>query len=312
MNMSSPNPILLEAAAWHARLHGQGLVPRDTLAEHERWLRGDVARRLAYADVCAAAFAAEQFEGDVLRPAPLPVLRLRSRARAWVAGVALGCAVMAIAWQGQRPLDRLRSDVHTAEAEVREIELEDGSKVWLGADSALAYQFDADGRELRLLRGEAFFDVQPDKSRPFRVVAGEVTATALGTRYAVSHRGAARVDVQVEEGTVEVRRDGSDPVRVQAGQQVSVEARVGEVRTLAAAELDWRRGLLVFDEAPAHEVVARLDAYIPGRVVLLSREGDARISAAITAADARPSLLAIAAREGWRADGIPGLVLVLH
>lgn len=316
MNLYSPDPLLLEAAEWHARLHGQGMVARETLALHERWMSENPARRLAYADVCAAAFAAEQFGGELL-PASLPqvaapIARRRSRVGAWFVGAALGCAVVALAWQGQRPLDRFRSDHYTAEAEVREVRLDDGSRVWLGADSALALDFRADGRDVQLVRGEAFFDVRPDPSRPFRVSAGAVSATALGTRYAVAHRSAGRIDVQVEEGTVEVRRDGVDPIRLTAGQQVQVEHTIGAVRPLASTELDWRHGLLVFDEAPATEVVARLDAYIPGRVVLVSPRSDVRISAAITVADARPSLLAIAARQGWRADGVPGVVLVLH
>lgn len=315
MSQTTPDPLLLEAAEWHARLHGHGLVPRETLAAHDQWMRTSPEHRLAYAEVCAAAYAVEQCGAAAL---PLPAarrevaLRPRSRVGAWLVGAALGCSVIALAWQGQRPLDRLRSTHYTAEAEVREVRLEDGSTAWLSADSAIALRFDAASREVVLLRGEAFFDVEPDSSRPFRVRAGEVSATALGTRYAVAHRGDARVDVQVEEGTVEVARPGSEPVRLVAGQQVKVGGQFGPPQPLAGKELDWRNGLLVFDEVPASEVVQRLDAWIPGRVVLMSSRGDAPVSAAINVADARPALLAIAARQGWRAEGVPGLVLVLH
>ena len=67
----------------------------------------------------------------------------------------------------------------------------------------------------------------------------------------------------------------------------------------------------MLEDAPLAEAVARLDAWIPGRVLLLGRS-DKRVSAAIAVADAPAALEAIAAREGLQVEAIPGVVMVVH
>jgi transmembrane sensor len=297
------------AAEWQARLYD---APADTVLRtaFDEWLRRDLRNRLAYADVCAAAFALEQAQAEAL-PSRVPAVARRGRGL-WY-GLAASLLVLTFAWQGMRPIDALRSDLRTAEGELREFALPDGSHAWLGGDTALALDF-ADGRRsIEVLRGVAMFDVVKDPSRPFVVSAGETTATAVGTRYAVSHRAGA-VLVEVEEGKVAVADTAArEPLMVTAGQQVRRDANglPAAASPLAAGALDWRRGLLVLEDAPLDEVVARLDAWIPGRVLLLGRP-QARVSAALAVADAPAALEAIAAREGLQVEAIPGVVMVVH
>jgi transmembrane sensor len=313
MNSHSPLPgatddRLEQAGEWQARLHD---APSDAAlrAGLDDWLRRDLRNRLAYAEICAAAFALEQ-AGEA------PDVRATARAagprRGVWPGLAASLVVLFFAWQGLRPLDALRSDVRTAEGEVREVALPDGSRAWLAGDTALALEFDGAGRELVLLRGEALFEVRPDASRPFVVHAGDTAATAVGTRYAVT-RVRGDVLVQVEEGKVAVAAGQAPAVRVEAGRQIrAIAGHVPAVTApLEAGALEWRRGLLVFEDTPLADAVARLDAYIPGRVVLLG-QSQARISAAIALADAPAALAALAAREGLAVEAIPGVVMVVH
>ena len=312
MNSRSPLPGSADdrlelAGEWQARLHD---APADAVlrAAFDEWLRRDVRNRLAYADICAAAFALEQSEAG----APVRAVRGASvRRNAWL-GVAASLVALFFAWQGTRPFDALRSDHRTAEGEVREIALPDGSRAWLAGDSALAVDFNDTQRDLVLVRGAAFFEVVPDASRPFVVSADETSATAVGTRYAVT-RLRRDVLVQVEEGKVAVSGLDAVPVAVDAGRQIRSQAGrlPAESSALDAGALDWRRGLLVFEDTPLAEAVARLDAYIPGRVLLIG-PSRARVSAAIALADAPAALAAIAAREGLAVEAIPGVVMVVH
>ena len=312
-NRLQPEPVLAEAAQWHARLHADVRAATALRPAFEQWLALDVRHRLAYADVCAVDYAAQQSDTEAERDF-VPVVGRGRPLRTWVAGATLSLVVLFFAWQGARPWDRLRADLHTTESEVREFALDDGSRAWLAGDSALALQYAPDGRGLHLLRGEAFFEVQRDPSRPFAVRAGAVTVTAVGTRYSVSHRRAGAILVEVEEGKVAVALADGRTQPVAAGEQLRIDADgIGnELLPLASRASTWRDGLLVFDETPAADAVAQLDAYIPGRVVLTADARTTRISAAIAVTDAKSALLAIAEREGWRADGIPGVVLVLH
>ncbi len=302
------------AGHWYACAQG-ALHDAAVRAEFERWLGSDPRHRLAYAEVCAVAYALEQFEAEPVHATPAPSRRVAARPhRARVGGVALSLLLLVVAWQGTRPWDRLRSDLHTAEGEVREFVLADGSRAWLAGDSALALDYSAATRGIRLLRGEAHFAVEPDTARPFVVKAGTTTATALGTRYAVSHRGAGAVTVEVEEGRVAVHAGEISVGTLTASQQMHIDGNgvAGPSVALDSGALEWRQGLLVFDETPLAEAVVRLDAYVPGRVVLLGAVGTRRISAAIALSDASASLAAIAAREGLKVDGVPGVMMVLH
>jgi len=300
---------LEQAGEWHARLQDGGHDAALRTA-FENWLGRDLRNRLAYADVCAAGYALEQAEIEVPATRHAPARAARPFRPLWL-GLAASLFVLVLAWQGTRPLDALRSDLRTAEGETQQFELPDGSTAWLAGDSAVALDFGDGRRDLVLLRGEAMFDVVKDPSRPFVVTAGDTSATAVGTRYGVAHRAEAVV-VEVEEGRVSVET-GAAPVLVDAGQQIRRDTRglAAQPSPLPGGSPDWRRGLLVFEDATLAEAAARLDAWIPGRVIIVGAPS-VRVSAAIATADAPAALAAIAAREGLAVESIPGVVTVVH
>jgi transmembrane sensor len=65
------------------------------------------------------------------------------------------------------------------------VALADGSIARLAPDSAISVTYAANRREVRLLKGEAWFDVRHDPGRPFYVNAKGVTTTVLGTAFDV-------------------------------------------------------------------------------------------------------------------------------
>lgn len=90
--------------------------------------------------------------------------------------------------------------------EIIAIRLEDGSSVNLYPASEISYKahFEVDSRQIDL-KGEAEFNVAPDKQRPFTVFAGETATTALGTIFRVANVvEAAYTDVQLIEGKIRV------------------------------------------------------------------------------------------------------------
>jgi FecR protein len=81
------------------------------------------------------------------------------------------------------------------------VTLADGSHVELNSQSAIAIHYDAGQRRVRLLEGEAWFEVSPDPVRPFVVEASGGTVTALGTAF--------NVDAEKERAHVTVTSRGS-------------------------------------------------------------------------------------------------------
>lgn len=80
---------------------------------------------------------------------------------------------------------------------VKEITLPDGTVVTLNAGSALEFpsRFTLNNREVKL-RGEAYFEVRPDATKPFIVSSGNVRVMVLGTAF--------NVDTKEQSGSMEV------------------------------------------------------------------------------------------------------------
>lgn len=221
-----------EAAQWFARLRGPDA---ETLRpEFEAWLARGAEQRAAY-NRAAEIFAM----GKLLAPAD-PVQAPPPRRPVRTAALAL-CALAVVAagsWgalriaTGPDPAQRLAGAQDsrtwtTLAGETRTIRLADGSTLTLGGTSAVAARFDATGRRLRLLRGQARFAVAHE-ARPFVVFAGKGSITARGTLFEVILAPAGRVDVRLLEGAIDVAVPGggrSAPLirPLHAGERIAFE-----------------------------------------------------------------------------------------
>lgn len=334
MDDSSNPPSLLEAAAhWHVRLREGGAEVDEAFT---RWLDASPGHRLAYADVCMADFAMQAFASQMAvedvqprsddmpsRPLPLHTTPRRRRRPAWIArGLGLAASLLVLvggastAWLQQARWQDWTSDASTGTAEVRQLALDDGSILWLAPDSAIDIHVDSATRRIEVHRGEVFAQVVRDASRPFDIVAGDVVARAVGTRYSVA-RVVGDVDVAVDEGRVAVRRTAAaEPIELVAGQSVTVrrDGAPPTAETFDPGRFAWRDGLLVLENARLDDALARLDAYLPQRILCLAPDSDdpRRITAAIPAGDAAAALDAIVADHGLTRHDLAGAVIVIR
>jgi len=142
--------------------------------------------------------------------------------------------------------------------------LPDGSRVTLNANSAIAVDYRADSRAVRLLRGQAYFSVVHDARRPFTVAARTRTITDLGTEFDV-RLGGETLTVTLAKGAVAVSAlPGRNAVRLSApGQQLIAEgARADTVARVDLTDvLSWRTRLLEFSETPLAQAVAEVNRY---------------------------------------------------
>lgn len=110
--------------------------------------------------------------------------------------------------------------------------LPDGSIVTLNRKSSISYPQEFAGRTRPVvLTGEAFFDVKPDKSKPFLISVNDVTVKVVGTSFNVKDN-AEKTEVIVETGVVEVSRDT---------QRVRITPR--EEATIVKASAKMRKGI---------------------------------------------------------------------
>lgn len=167
------------------------------------------------------------------------------------------------------------------------ISLPDGSIVTLNTRSTVRFEYGDSYRDVKLLSGEALFDVSKDPARPFRVMADSVVVQAVGTQFNVRKRSS-DVTVTVVEGMVDVsaskgdrapagkvarRSDGSgspsgpapvQPVRLAVGQQARVQSRSGQVsvvETTVTEAIAWQERRLVFESITLGRVIEEFNRY---------------------------------------------------
>jgi transmembrane sensor len=119
------------------------------------------------------------------------------------------------------------------------VHLPDGSSVLLNEGSELSYSrsFGDKVREVTL-RGEGYFDVQHDQSKPFKVLTGKVTTTVLGTIFNVKAYAAEQeIEVTVTRGRVQVSDDERTFGIISTNQQMAVNTATNDfVQTDLKAE----------------------------------------------------------------------------
>lgn len=258
------------AARWHARLRepDSGAATRRDFAA---WRLRDARHAVAFAEV-------ERLWGRLDVPAaawPAPQAQRTPRRRfALAASLVLGFVVASLAYRGG-VLDTLRADETTAVGERRELVLDDGSRVSLNTDSALLLAFSAGERRVHLLRGEAYFEVRPDAARPFVVETRDGQTRVVGTAFNLRVRDT-DTQVAVGHGRVEIATAADPQTRVlltpgdvgsMRGEQLAREENAD-----LAALTAWRQRRIVFYRAPLREVIAELDRYHRGRILVLNPE----------------------------------------
>jgi len=134
---------------------------------------------------------------------------------------------------------------------------------------------------VRLLRGEAYFEIAHSDTRPFTVISGEQMVRDIGTAFDVrSEQGA--MEVTVTKGAVEVMTSANARPSAQAGeQQLNVVTAGQEARfdrrieylkpvsyTDINRQLAWRQGVLVYVGQPLSQVVADVSRYTQIKIEL--------------------------------------------
>ncbi|WP_209330777.1 FecR family protein [Lunatimonas salinarum] len=155
--------------------------------------------------------------------------------------------------------------------------LQDGSKVILNAGSTLRYvkNFEADKRELFLI-GEAYFEVAKDSLRPFTVITGPVSTTALGTSFNISSYDNEPLSVALITGRVSVALDFDEPdqVNLYPGEGLFIKMETGVQMKHQIQEekvLAWTRKTILFEQTPMEEAIRVLENWYGVKVEIQNR-----------------------------------------
>jgi len=209
----------------------------------------------------------------------------------------------------------------TGRNEIKKIKLSDGSQIWLNASSKLKYpdHFDDKIRELFLVEGEAYFDVERDESRPFVVHAAGTETKVLGTEFNIrSYSYLPSVQVTVSKGKVSVATEemqNPDSVMLLPNQRASFD-RTNKItfqdKVNSGNAVAWKQGRMIFDDELLSDVAAELEQkYDVPIEIEKNKTQQIRLSAEFEASDSLHNVLdALSLANNLKYDIKDGKVLL--
>lgn len=310
-----------EAADWLAKLDSGNLSAGDRGSLRE-WLAQSPEHASALKELAAIWNDLDYLLNDQVQAYTPSVSTMIPRLLA-IRPVFLGammlmfCAIGFLIWNVNSPVTS-QASLHVTAVGIQHVEhFSDGSTAYLNTDSIIETEYSENLRVVRLLRGEAMFDVAHDPDRPFVVYAGNRAVKAVGTKFVV------RLDsenilvtvtdgqVQLSKRTKEVDNDDTGPAQqdvtleqeiilVSKGEEVEIneEHKIPKLKEIKSDELQrrlsWLDGQLIFKNERLELVIKEISRYVPGRIIIDDPElRDIRISGRFAIGDTEALLEAI-------------------
>ena len=287
------DPVTRQAAAWFARLRADDVSSADRQA-FETWLRADLEHRAAYESFERFWSGTGRYAGEAQIARVIKESARRPGRLTWAVAASLAILAVAAAWLSPRLRDS--AGVHQTEVgELHTIALQDDSRVTLNTDTRIRVDYADSHRRVWLERGQAYFKVAKDETRPFEVRTRNGVIHALGTEFDVYEQGET-VLVTLVEGKVSIRQAGAadaptpsrnDRILLPGEQATLSPGKPATVEPVPAeGGIVWLEGKLVFDDEPLAYAVAQANRYSTRRIVLATAPlGNLRISGVFRAGE---------------------------
>lgn len=259
--------LLEEAMDWLIRLREAPDAYLDRQA-FENWINTSSAHRKAWEQACRTWQLLGETSPEDVRSGALPSRsagEAQSAYRKTAGRIGLAVAACLLLTLASPYITRhLKADLLTQAAERLTVSLEDGTRVELAPATAVDTDFSRTSRSVTLLRGEAFFTVEPDASRPFIVNASGVEIKVVGTAFNV-HVEREATSVDLVHGRVELTAKQSDrSFELTPGDSFLVRQSDGETTQTRQSPDDmagWRNNRLFVENATIASVVEELRRY---------------------------------------------------
>jgi transmembrane sensor len=187
------------------------------------------------------------------------------------------------------PLNIVKNSYVTLVGQQMDTTFEDGSIIHLNTNSHIETEFSNEKRIIKLIKGEALFEVAHDPNRPFIVYAGDRLVQAIGTKFVV-HLESENIHVTVTDGKVKMSKVEhnttlsdikelnsatiqKDDIFIAKGEKVIASGNVVPQITHIKPEniereLSWLNGKLNFDNERLFDVIKEINRYDDIEIVL--------------------------------------------
>lgn len=223
-----------------------------------------------------------------------------SSMRRWLRVAAVFVAFVGGAFIFQQLLHDGMESLATNEGVTKEIQLSDGSTIWLNENSELRYPATFEENErVVYLKGEAFFDVAKNTEQPFKIKMADAEVRVVGTSFNVrSHDAEDFVEVQVESGKVVFTADENKPMPLLPTEKAVFNKKSETINQSMDKNLNasaWKRKELRFKDTPFTEVFECMERFYKIKLTLENK-----------------AMLECTATTGMMKDGLETAMTVLN
>lgn len=203
------------------------------------------------------------------------------------------------------------AEVMAASGAVIRYELPDHSVVWLNAGSTLRYPtvFRKNNRNVEL-KGEAYFEVQADKERPFYVrTSNGLSVYVYGTKFNVAaYEDDDYIETVLEKGKVNVITPTQETIVLAPGEQLLYDKnsqKTTKNKVDVYGKVAWKDGKLIFRNASLEEIFKRLERHFNVEIQFDNRYGKEYKYRATFRTETLPQILDYLARSAdmkWKIE----------
>ncbi|NGM62785.1 DUF4974 domain-containing protein [Sphingobacterium sp. SGG-5] len=197
-----------------------------------------------------------------------------------------------------------------------EVILADGTKVWLNSASIFTFSPVFPEKERRVeISGEAYFEVAPDKTKPFRVKTPQYEVEVLGTHFNVMAYPEEQISqTTLLEGQVKIRNDGEE-VLLEPGEQAETWSG-GKGVTVRTANIEkimaWKNGVFIFDGEKLEQIMQQVARWYDVDVIYEEEIPSIVLAGMVSREDSLERLLGILEKAGKVNFAIEGNKIIVR
>ena len=155
------------------------------------------------------------------------------------------------------------------------VTLDDGTRVWLNSGTEFRYptNFVTEQREV-YLKGEAYFDVKRDTTRPFVVIVNDCAVKVYGTQFNINTHKEGVIQTVLVSGSVAFRK-GDEEFRLQPGEKAEYWKHEGKVEVNqvdVSSYIAWKDGTFIFENESLEDIMNTLSRWYDVDVFYTSPE----------------------------------------
>jgi hypothetical protein len=162
--------------------------------------------------------------------------------------------------------DVIYNDIVTTRGQQWQLELSDGTKVWLNAASSIHYPLSFKGKErIVKITGEAYFEVVHNEAQPFKIQVGNIQIEDIGTELNVNaYTDEPSLKTTLVNGSIKVST-GNESKLLTPGQQAITLKENNSIQVKKEVNVDevisWKNGQIQFENESLQTIMRQISRW---------------------------------------------------